>query len=118
MMQVLHYSLARALKDCGDRREGTYKPPSPKTHIKRYFCFLGICNVFNTGSGKIAVARSVAMLILALANHMAVWFKQLPSMLLSQKYSTGEHSNIAVKIVQHEYTMITAISTRDSRGQR
>lgn len=118
MMQVLNCPLARAFKNCERKREGPYKPPSPKTPIKRYFCFFGICSVFSTGSGRIAVARSVAMLILALANQMAVWFKQLPSMLLFQKYSTGEHSNIAVKIVQHEYTMITAISTKDPREQR
>lgn len=77
----------------------TYNPPIAKIEIRPIFCRLPRFKLLITGMGKRMMAKSVAMLIAALVNHIANWFKHVAFSLV-QNALTGTQAKILAKTVQ------------------
>jgi hypothetical protein len=57
--------------------ESTYKNPMAKMPISPCFCRRARLRLLITGKGRIMIAKSVAMLMAALTNHMANWLRHV-----------------------------------------
>jgi hypothetical protein len=107
----------------------TYKPPRPNTIISARRLLLGKFKFLIMGSGKIAMARSVAIVKEALINLFSIMFSPLSTLSFAhdvtyqtvrrgrhfpcpsgyQNLSIGVQKNIELVIVQMPYTPIMHI---------
>lgn len=67
--------------------------------IRPIFCLLPRLKPRMTGMGRMMIAKSVVMLMAALVNHMANWFKH-EAFSLVQNARTGMQANTLEKTVQ------------------
>lgn len=81
------------------------KMPTPKTPIRIYFCFLGICNFRKRGIGTATMTKSLTMLRAALENVTAFRSMHRPvmPMVAPQYAATGIHTKIELKKAHSPY---------------
>ncbi len=83
-----------------DEYRETYKKPRPNAIVRANFSILRSFNPQTWGMGRIKVARSLAIVDVALAIHVPTWLMHLPGSWGYQSFWTGTQMKMKRKVIQ------------------